>query len=278
MKQLQNRPLMFVLLLSLTIVGLVLHETGNTQAVENLVLRPVTPVQDHLSSLTSDFSNLIQTFRDVQELRRRNEELQSLADSLMIENVRLKELESENENMRQLLQFTQANPTHSYKAAEVVGHVIGQDPSNFLRYIIINVGTGDGVAQGMPVVTDRGLVGRIVEVSSRASKVLLITDASSSVNAIIQSSRATGIVEGQMDGRLMMKYIPQTVTVNIGDIILTSGLGAAFPKRLVIGQITAVHKRDIELFQQAEIKPTIDFERLEVVLVITNFEPVEMTQ
>jgi len=277
MKRLQNRPLLFVLLF-LTIVALVLHETGNTQAVENMVLRPVTPVQDHLSNLVNDFSNLVQTFRDLQELRRRNEELQSLADNLMIENVHLKELESENETLRQLLQFTQANPTYSYRAAEVVGHVIGQDPSNLLRYIIIDVGTDDGVTKSMPVVTDRGLVGRIVEVSSRSSKVLLITDVSSLVNTIIQSSRATGIVEGRADGGLVMKYIPQTVTVNVGDIILTSGLGATFPKRLVIGQVTAVHKRDIELFQQAEIKPTVDFERLEIVLVITNFEPIGMAQ
>ncbi|MDH4135748.1 MAG: rod shape-determining protein MreC [Anaerolineae bacterium] len=277
MKRLQNRPLLFILLL-LAIAGLVLHETDNTQAVENLILGPVTPFQSQLSSLAQDLSDLVQTFRDLRELRRRNEELQSLADSLMIENVRLKELESENETLRQLLQFTQANPTHSYRAAEVVGHVVGQDPSNLLRYIIIDVGTGDGIAKGMPVVTDRGLVGRIVEVSSRSSKVLLITDVSSSVNAIIQSSRATGVVEGKADGGLVMKYIPQQVTVNVGDIVLTSGLGATFPKRLVIGQVTAIHKRDIEMFQQAEIKPTVDFERLEIVLVITNFEPIEMAQ
>ncbi|HID63809.1 MAG TPA: rod shape-determining protein MreC [Anaerolineae bacterium] len=277
MKRLQNRPLLLVLLLT-TIVALALHETGNMQAVENLILRPVTPIQDHLSSLANDFGDLVQTFRDLRELRRRNEELQSLADSLTIENVRLKELESENETLRQLLQFTQANPTYSYRAAEVVGRVIGRDPSNLLRYIIIDVGTSDGVTKGMPVVTDRGLVGRIVEVSSKSSKVLLITDVSSSVNAIIQSSRATGIVEGKVDGGLMMKYIPQPVTVNVGDIILTSGLGATFPKRLVIGQVTAVHKRDIEMFQQAEIKPTVDFDRLEIVLVITNFEPIEMAQ
>ncbi|MFB0534129.1 MAG: rod shape-determining protein MreC [Anaerolineae bacterium] len=273
MKRLQNRLPLFVLL-SLTIVGLVLHETGNTRAVENLILRPVTPVQDHLSGLANDLSDLVQTFRDLQELRHRNEQLQSLADSLMIETVRLRELESENETLRQLLEFTQANPTAGYRAAEVVG----QDPSNLLRSIIIDAGTGDGVAEGMPVVTDRGLVGRIVEVSSRSSKVLLITDVSSSVNAILQSSRATGIVEGKVDGGLVMKYIPQTVTVNVGDIILTSGLGATFPKRLVIGQVTAVQKLDIEMFQRAEIKPTVDFERLEIVLVITNFEPIEMAQ
>lgn len=277
MKRLQNRPLLLILLL-LAVAGLVLHETGNTQAVENLILGPMSPVQSQLSSLAQDLSDLVQTFRDLRELRRRNEELQSLADSLMIENVRLKELESENETLRQLLQFTQANPTHSYRAAEVMGHVVGQDPSNLLRYIIIDAGTGDGIAKGMPVVTDRGLAGRIVEVSSRSSKALLITDVSSSVNAIIQSSRATGVVEGRADGGLVMKYIPQQVTVNVGDIILTSGLGATFPKRLVIGQVTAVHKRDIEMFQQAEIKPTVDFERLEVVLVITNFEPIEMVQ
>jgi rod shape-determining protein MreC len=239
--------------------------------MKNLALRFMVPVQGKLTSLVNSLSHLTKTTRDLRELRRRNEELQSLADSLMIENVRLKEIEAENETLRRLLNFTQANPTYSFKAAEVKGRVIGRDPSNFLSYLIIDLGSQQGIEKGMPVVTERGLVGRITEVGSNWAKVMLIIDPSSSVNALIQSSRATGVVEGQVGGNLLMKYIPQGETVNVNDIVLTSGLGGNFPKKLIIGQVTAVHQRDIDMFQEAHIRPTVDFNNLEIVLVITNF-------
>ena len=275
MKQLPTRSTVLVILILLGLVGIVLDRNEDLQPIEDLALRLVIPIQGKLTSLGSDISDLTQTTRDLRELRRRNEELQGLADSLMIENVRLKEVESENETLRRLLGFIQANPTHSYKAAEVQGRVIGRDPSNFLSYLIIDSGSEQGIEKGMPVVTERGLVGRISEAGSNWAKVMLIIDPSSSVNALIQTSRATGVVEGQVGGSVLMKYIPQGETVNVNDIVLTSGLGGNFPKKLIIGQVTAVHQRDIEMFQQAHIQPTVDFNNLEIVLVITNFLPAD---
>ncbi len=275
MKQLPTRSTVLIILILLGLVGIVLDRNEDLQPIEDLALRLVIPIQGKLTSLGNDISDLTQTTRDLRELRRRNEELQGLADSLMIENVRLKEVESENETLRRLLGFIQANPTHSYKAAEVQGRVIGRDPSNFLSYLIIDSGSQQGIEKGMPVVTERGLVGRITEAGSNWAKVMLIIDPSSSVNALIQTSRATGVVEGQVGGSLVMKYIPQGDTVNVNDIVLTSGLGGNFPKMLIIGQVTAVHQRDIEMFQQAHIQPTVDFNNLEIVLVITNFLPAD---
>lgn len=275
MKQLPTRSTVLIILILLGLAGIVLDRNEDLQPIEDLALRLVIPVQGKLTSLGNDISDLTQTTRDLRELRRRNEELQGLADSLMIENVRLKEVESENETLRRLLGFIQANPTHSYKAAEVQGRVIGRDPSNFLSYLIIDSGSQQGIEKGMPVVTERGLVGRITDVGSNWAKVVLIIDPSSSVNALIQTSRATGVVEGQVGGSLVMKYIPQGDTVNVNDIVLTSGLGGNFPKMLIIGQVTAVHQRDIEMFQQAHIQPTVDFNNLEIVLVITNFLPAD---
>jgi len=274
-KQLPTRSTVLIILILLGLAGIVLDRNEDLQPIEDLALRLVIPVQGKLTSLGNDISDLTQTTRDLRELRRRNEELQGLADSLMIENVRLKEVESENETLRRLLGFIQANPTHSYKAAEVQGRVIGRDPSNFLSYLIIDSGSQQGIEKGMPVVTERGLVGRITDVGSNWAKVMLIIDPSSSVNALIQTSRATGVVEGQVGGSLVMKYIPQGDTVNVNDIVLTSGLGGNFPKMLIIGQVTAVHQRDIEMFQQAHIQPTVDFNNLEIVLVITNFLPAD---
>ncbi len=275
MKHLPTRSTVLIILILLSLAGLALDQNERLQPIEDLALRFVVPVQGKLTSLANSLSDLTQTTRDLRELRRRNEDLQSLADSLMIENVRLKEIESENETLRRLLNFTQANPTHSYKAAEVKGRVIGRDPSNFLSYLIIDLGSQQGIEKGMPVVAERGLVGRITDVGSNWAKVMLIIDPSSSVNALIQSSRATGVVEGHVGGSLVMKYIPQGETVNVNDIVLTSGLGGNFPKKLIIGQVTTVQQRDIEMFQEAHIRPTVDFNNLEIVLVITNFLPAD---
>ena len=273
MKRLPTRSTVVIILILLSLAGIALDQNEDLLPIEDLALRFVVPVQGKLASLANNISDLTQATRDIEELRRRNEELQGLADSLMIENVRLKEVESENETLRRLLNFTQANPIHSYKAAEVKGRVIGRDPSNFLSYLIIDSGSQQGIEKGMPVVTERGLVGRITDVGSNWAKVMLIIDPSSSVNALIQTSRATGVVEGQVGGSLVMKYIPQGEEVNVNDIVLTSGLGGNFPKKLIIGQVTAVRQRDVEMFQQAYIRPTVDFNNLEIVLVITNFSP-----
>jgi len=274
-KRMPTSSTVLIILILLSLVAIVLDQNEDLQPIEDLALRFVVPIQEKLTSLANNIQDLTQTTQDIGELHRRNEELQGLADSLMIENVRLKEIESENETLRSLLDFTQANPTNTYKAAEVKGRVIGRDPNNFLSYLIIDSGSLQGIEQGMPVVTERGLVGRITDVGSNWAKVMLIIDPSSSVNALVQTSRATGVVEGRVGGSLLMKYIPQEDTVNINDIVLTSGLGGNFPKKLIIGQVTAIHQRDIEMFQQADIRPTVDFNNLEIVLVITNFLPAD---
>jgi rod shape-determining protein MreC len=132
----------------------------------------------------------------------------------------------------------------------------------------------------MPVVTPQGLVGRVTSVGIHWSKVLLIIDPSSSVSAVVQSTRATGVVRGvtgDPNGSLVMKYVPQGEAIKVGDVILTSGLGGNFPKRLVIGEVIKVYKQDIELFQEAVIKPSVDFTRLEFVMVLKNYTPADIT-
>ena len=156
-----------------------------------------------------------------------------------------------------------------------MGRVIGQDPSNLQRYVTLDVGQEEGIARNMPVVTDRGLVGRVSEVGKGWSKVLLIIDGSSLISALAQSTRASGLVQGRADGSLTMRDIPQADTVSVGDTVFTSGLGGNFPRQILIGQISEVQREDYDLYQMAAVQPTVDFDHLEVVLVITDFEPVE---
>ena len=272
----RSRSALLVLLILLTFAGMALNELGYLGPIQRWTLRLLVPPQRTLASMTDGVSEFFTTVGELGALRREKEALRELADRLMIENVRLKEAEAENEDLRRLLQFTRGNPHQEYRAAEVTGRVIGRDPSSYLSYLTMDVGSEQGIKSGMPVVTDEGLVGRIAEVGFTSSKALLIIDARSSVNALVQRSRASGIVEGLLGGGLVMRYISQDQMVSVGDVILTSGLGGNFPKGLVIGQVVAVHQQDIEMFQKAQVRPTVDLSRLERVLVITDFQPSEV--
>lgn len=261
--------LLFFVTLAATI--LILDRANRLQPAKDLVARATAPIQGILASGTRQVRNLQEFLIDVEECRARNEGLQSLVDQLIIENVRLREAEIENVNLRAQLNFKQANPSFELLSAQV----IGRDPSNLAGYLIIDRGREEGVAVDMPVLTDRGLVGRVTETAPHSSKIILITDPSSSVNALIQESRATGVVQGSIPQGLVMRYILQTEEVKPGDLVLTSGLGGRFPTRLIVGQVTSVVKRDVELFQEAHIRPSVDFGRLEMVMVLTSFYPIE---
>ncbi len=260
---------LFVLALT-AIAALVLHELGQLQPIEDLAQIVIGPVQRSIASLVGGAGDLFSTFRDARELRDENQLLRAEINRLTTDNVRLKELEAENVTLRELLKFTRSNPNY----ATVPADVIGRDPSPYLSTLIINVGQNRGLKPGMPVITGgSALVGRVLQVNPRTAHVQLLGDVSSAVNAMIQNSRATGLVRGQPDGTLVMDLVPQEEKVRPGDIVLTSGLGGDLPRALVIGAVTTITKRDIDLFQSAALQPAVDLNRLEVVLVITNFEP-----
>jgi rod shape-determining protein MreC len=266
-----------LLLILLALVGFVLHRVGVWESVEGLLARVTTPLQEGTSLVVTRFGELTRTARDLRDLRQRNEELEAENARLLLENVRYRELEGETALLRDLLSFAQANPSFGVQGAHVVGRVIGRDPSNLQRYITLNVGREVGIARNMPVVTDRGLVGRISEVGDGWSRVLLIIDVSSSVNALTQSTRASGLVQGQLDSSLVLRDVPQTDVVSVGDTVFTSGLGGNFPRQILIGQIIEVERKDYDLYQTAIVQPTVDFDHLEAVLVIAGFEPIEAT-
>ena len=264
-----------VLLIGLALLGFVLHRAGVLEPVESLLIRATAPLQEGVTQVTTWFGDLAQSARDLRDLRQRNEELETQNAGLLLENVRLKEIEHEAVLLRDLLNFARSDPSFDIQGAHVVGRVIGRDPSNLQRTITLDVGNEAGIERNMPVVTDRGLVGRISRVGEGWSQVLLIIDVSSSVNALTQSTRASGLVQGQADGSLLMRAIPQGDTVSVGDTVFTSGLGGNFPRQILIGQIIEVERLDYELYQAAAVQPTVDFDHLEAVLIITGFERVE---
>lgn len=279
-----NRSVLPVILIALALLALILHTTGVLQPLEDLALGWLQPLLHGALGVGASAQTVTSAVADIHALRDQVQQLQSQVAELNIMRVRVRELENENTLLRQQLAYRQANPDFDILGAAVLqrnpdlARVVGHDPSNLARYIIIDQGSAQGVKTGMPVVTPQGLVGRVTATGTQWAKVLLITDATSAVNAVVQSTRATGVVQGDVNGNLTVKYVPQGEAIKIGDLILTSGMGGGFPKRLVIGQVTAVRKHDIELFQEAEVQPSVDFARLEFVLVLKKFTPADITQ
>jgi rod shape-determining protein MreC len=271
----RSKQLYLGFIVALLLLGAVLDQTGYLTSVRAATQTVLTPLQSALASTGQELEQYFEVSADIRTLQAQNAELETLANSLMVENIRLKEIERENTTLRQLLNYTRNNPQFTYETTTVIGRSIGRDPSNLLYFVYIDVGARDGVAEHMPVITDRGLVGRVTAVGPNSAQVLLLVDPASSVNAIIQNTRLTGIVRGNIDGTLTMERIPPNEKINPGDIILTSGLGGNFPDKLVVGQVTEILQRDQDMFQVARIRPTVDFGRLETMLVVTSFEPVD---
>ena len=147
--------------------------------------------------------------------------------------------------------------------------------SGITQSIVIDLGKANGIEPGMPVVTERGLVGRITDVYNNSSRVLLINDSNSSVNTLLQNSRLRGILRGRAGQQPIMDYLPQDNKVLVGDIVVTSGESGNFPAGVPVGQVVEVEQNDVEMFQRAVVRTTVDFDTLETVLVVTNFKPLQ---
>jgi len=284
----RSRPWLPYLLLISALLLLALHEAGVLGPLEDVLSLVVAPVERGMASFGDTVGGLFKTVQDVRELQQQVEEFQRVNDALRVENIRLQEqYVAENQQLRELLNFQTDNPTYDLVGADIVdrgcdiypcGEVVGQDTNPYLRYLIINVGSRDGVAVGMPVVSSGvTLVGRIARVAPNLSYVQLINDPGSQVAVLLQRSRVSGIVEGREDGALIMTEILPDETVEENEIVITSGLGGLLPKGLVLGQVESVRYLESELFQEAVLRPALDFRRMEVVVVITEFgqSPVE---
>jgi rod shape-determining protein MreC len=211
--------------------------------------------------------------RDVIALRQQNAALQNDMARLQAQVVQLQQQVAETDALAALVNFSRSNPENSYAAASV----IGRDPSPFLHYVIIDKGSNDGIRRGMPVVTDQGLVGRIDAVISNAARVQLITDPASVINVRLEKTGKEAQLIGTISGDLALDLIPQDVVIESGDVVLTSGLGGGYPTDLIVGQVLTVRKQDSDLFQQATIQPIVDFTQLKIVLIITDFRPVDIS-
>jgi rod shape-determining protein MreC len=198
-------------------------------------------------------------------VRRENERLTAELAAMRTNQSRLVELETENRHLSDLLSLNDA-----LGGGSLAANVIGSDANGLARTLVIAQGSSSGLRRDMAVLSFQGVVGKIIAVSPHASRVLLIDDHNSALDAFDQRTRARGIIAGIVDDGITMKYVERSQDVRPGDVIITSGLDGIFPRGLLIGTIKGVHGEGPGMFLNVTITPAVDFRGLEQVLVVTQ--------
>ena len=259
--------------LALLIVGILLLALGGYLApISRVALSPFISTQTWLASRYLAIRDFFTVPGDVTRLSQLNAQLEAEVARLQSQIIELQQENSDLEVLSALLDFARTHAENEY----ITAAVIGRDISPFLHYIIINRGSDDGLRRGMPVVSSQGLVGRVAAVTAGGARVQLISDPDTAINVRIQPSGAEALLQGSITGDLSVEAIPQDANIQNGDLVLTSGLGGNYPPDILIGQISGIRQRPVELFQSATVAPVVDFSLLEIVLVIVNFRSVDI--
>ena len=259
----------FALLVLASLLLLAARNTDVVRGSSTFLTQLLVPVQRVLADVGAAGDRFASAISQIDRLRDDNARLLTENDRLTLENVRLREQAIAGQQAERLLTLQRTVPFESIPAL-----VIARDPTGILHTIVLGIGTDDGVKVGHVVLSDQGLVGRVSEVGTNYSKVLLVTDSSSVVSALVQGSRATGIVRGQFGDSLIMDWLLQTEPVKEGDVVITAGLGigdellSLYPKGLVIGTIAQVQTAQAAAYNRAIVTPAVDLRRLEHVLVV----------
>ncbi len=249
-----------------------LSQIGLLSPLESLASIPLNIISGAFTNITLSVVGGVTDLAELQDLRQRNADLEEALAQFQSELVELREIASDYERLTELLDYTTTTANQAFVTADV----INVDQTGLRRTITINRGARDGLDIGMPVVTGQGLIGRVLDVSANAARVLLMTDRDSAVSARLQSTRVQGSVRGQLSGNLRMTLIPLGDNLQVGDLVITSGLGGNFPPDIVIGVVTSIRQFEFELFQEAEVTSLNNFDTLEFVLVMTSFEPIDI--
>ena len=251
------------LLVSLYILTATARGQIQNEPVGALLMWLLRPLQIAGQS-TADW---IKGFRDNYDtlagFRGENERLRKRVQTLEIERQRLLEAEATNRQLQKLLDFRSELP-----AGAITASIMAGSASSWFQSCVLNKGSADGVRKGMAVVTPLGVIGKVVAVTGRTAKVLLLTDPNSGVDVYVQRTRSRGIVSGSLDSGTMLKYVKRSEDVQEGDRLVTSGMDSVFPKGLLVGTVIKVRKQSRGLFQSIEVWPAAQVARVEEVLVV----------
>jgi len=253
----------FCLLLSLYILTAAARGQLKNDPIGPMLLWIMRPLQIAAQSTMNWIQEIQDSYSMLTGYKSENEKLRKRIQQLEIERNQLLEAEATNQRLQQLLEFRSRLPSGSVTAS-----VIADSASSWFKSCLLDKGSADGVRKGMAVVTPLGVVGQVVAVTGRTAKVLLLTDANSGVDVLVQRTRARGIVSGSLDNGTTLKYVKRSEDIQEGDRLVTSGLDGIFPKGIMVGTVIKVRKQTLGLFQYIEIMPAVSLTRTEEVLIV----------
>ena len=234
---------------------------------DKIILGVTSPIQTAISwsleQIVSCFQNYIYLWHTRQDNLALLEDNRKLLNSI----AGLRESQSENSRLRKLLDFEE-----KYHYESVIAGVIAKDVSTEFRAIRINRGESSGIRKSMAVVTNEGVVGRVLRTTANTADIVTILDLLSAVDSIVERSRARGIVEGMTDEVCQLRFALRTDDIQPGDALISSGLGGIFPKGIPVGTVSRVNRKAFGITQDVEIRPSVDFSKLEEVQVVTRSE------
>ncbi|MGZ8519790.1 MAG: rod shape-determining protein MreC [Candidatus Binatia bacterium] len=255
----------FCLLLSLYILTASARGQIKNEPIGALLMWILRPLQ----IAGQGTANWIKGFRDNYDtlagFRSENERLRKRLQTLEIERQRLLEAEATNRRLQQLLDFRSELP-----AGAITASIIAASATSWFQSCVLNKGSADGVRKGMAVVTPLGVIGKVVSVTGRTAKVLLLTDPNSGIDVLVQRTRSRGIVSGSLESGTVLKYVKRSEDVQEGDRLVTSGLDNVFPKGMLAGTVIKVRKQSRGLFQSVEVLPAVQASLVEEVLVVSG--------
>ena len=259
-------PLAYMVLALASALSLVSQErVGDTGIASRVMIEFTGPLQQMVTLPQQQVRGAWARYVALWGVRADRDQIRRELASANQENIRLREALVASERFRRLREFQAQQDLPLLPAT-----LIGQDLSPYFKSITIDRGTSDGVYPGMPVITDAGVVGVVSGTSPHYARVLLILDPQSWVDAYTQRARVRGTIRGRVDGRATLDQVLREADVQVGDELLTSGLGGIYPKGMRIGTISEVADETNGLFRTIQVRPAVDFAALEEVFVVAE--------
>jgi rod shape-determining protein MreC len=247
------------------VLSLSFKQAPVVHTAEGFIISITAPAMNGLNLVGSSIKRVWSNYFYLVGLRQENAELKRRLEEYQQKDVRYQEAVLESKRLEGLLDLKQQ------LALPVTGaRVVAYDPSQWSRCVIIDIGKSEGAAIGLPVLGRGGIIGRIIEVYPHFAKVMLIVDRNSGADAMIQRNRVRGILEGKGGNRCALEYVPKNTDVEVGDLVLASGLGGIYPAGQVFGRVTQVDKKTSGPFQEIIVTPGENLSALEEVLIVKS--------
>ncbi len=238
-------------------------DLGEPTLFHQLVAEVLSPVQEGLANSKKSLSSFWENYLLIVNTSKENNVLKKQISRLESDLTTMEEIRKENLRLKRLLSYSD-EMSHQ----RVMAQVVGWDSANEFKVIRLNKGKNQGIKMMAPVITDHGLVGYVYRVTDNYADVLTILDQNNRVDVMIERTRTHGIVEGVFNFKCALKYIMRNEPVEVGDKLITAGVGGIYPKGIKVGMITDISKENFGMTLSVEVIPSVDFDKLEEVLVL----------